>query len=186
MPRPGDAFQLHDGETVAVRALTPELLELDAEWAATEHKPPAHLHPSQSERFELREGELHVLLEGQQHVLRPGDSLEIPAGAAHAMWSSGPGITRASWQVRPALRSAEFFAYVHALRAAGHTRKGGVIDLFAAGALLTSFRDEFRLTLPSVVQRPAMGLLAMVARLRGYPRPASDARPSAAAPPAAL
>ena len=126
MASSGETLVLHDGETVTIRTAAAdsdgELLEMDAEWTpVAAHKPPVHLHPLQDERFEIREGELSVKLDGSVHVLRAGDSIEIPRGAVHSMWSSGDGPTRASWQVRPALRTEDFFAAVHEMRAAGRT-----------------------------------------------------------------
>lgn len=171
MARSGDVLTLHDGETVTIRTTTPELLELDVEWRVAGHKPPAHVHPAQDERFEVHEGALSVRLQGRTHVVRAGESFEVPRGTAHAMWTDAPGITCASWQIRPALRSADFFAYVDALHGSGRTGKGGFITPLGAGVLLRAFPAEFRLALPAPIQRPVVALLAGLARLRGYPRP---------------
>lgn len=171
MARSGDVLTLHDGETVTIRTATAEMLELDAVWRSADHKPPAHFHPSQDERFEVHEGALSVRLDGRTHVVRAGESFEVPRGVAHAMWTEGPGATRATWQIWPALRSADFFAYVDALHGSGRTGKGGFITPLGAGMLLQAFPAEFRLALPGLIQRPAVALLAGLARLRGYPRP---------------
>jgi mannose-6-phosphate isomerase-like protein (cupin superfamily) len=174
MAEPGDIFTLSDGEKVTVRVNSSrsggELLELDAEWAPLEHRPPPHYHPRQSERFEVREGELSAVVDGRLHVLRPGDALDVPAGAAHKMWNSAGATTRASWQVRPALRTEDFFATVQALRASGRHGKHGMLTPLGGGVLLRAFPDEFRLALPGVVQRPLATVLGGLARLRGYPR----------------
>lgn len=172
MARTGDVFTLHDGERVTVR--TPaaetngELLEVEAEWAPLEHRPPVHFHPAQTERFEVREGELSVEVEGATHVLRTGDSFDIPRGAVHKMWNSGETTTRASWQVRPALRTEEFFATVHGLRASGHRNRAGMLTPLAAGAVLAEYRDEFRVPIPGPLQRPVLAVLGALARVRGY------------------
>lgn len=170
----GETLVLHDGEKVTIRTSAAdsggELLEVDAEWAPVEgHKPPAHFHPKQDERFEVREGELSVKLDGETRVLRAGDSLDVPRGAAHSMWNSGGVVTRASWQVRPALRTEDFFAAVHRMRAAGKSGKAGMIPLPAAGLILRAFPDEFQPAMPAPLRRPALGLLALIAKLRGYP-----------------
>lgn len=174
MTRSGETFVLHDGEKVTVRTAAADsdgaLLEVEAEWAPVDgHKPPVHFHPLQDERFEIAEGELSVKLDGETRVLRAGDSLDIPRGAAHSMWNSGGTVTRASWQVRPALRTEDFFRAVHELRAAGRAGKGGMITLPAAGLVFEAFPDEFRLAMPAPLRRPVVGLLARIARLRGYP-----------------
>ena len=175
MARAGDVFTLHDGETVTVRVAAAdsggELLEVDAEWAPVPTKPPVHLHPSQDERFEVREGELSIHMGGVRHVLRAGESLDVPRGTPHKMWNSGDVPTRASWQVRPALRTEDFFQTVHELRASGRHGKGGMLTPLGAAVVLREFSEEFRMALPGAVQGPAFGLLAGLARLRGYPRP---------------
>ena len=173
MAKAGDVFKLHDGETVTVRTAAAdsggELLELDAEWAPVAHKPPVHFHPDQDERFEIRDGELSVEIEGKLHVARAGDAIVVPGGAVHKMWASGDTVTRASWQIRPALRSEDFFAAVHELRASGRHGAGGMLTPLGAGVVLREFRDEFRMPIPAALQRPVVGLLAGLARLRGYP-----------------
>lgn len=171
----GEKLELHDGEAVTIRTSAAdsdgELLEMEAEWKpVAAHKPPAHFHPLQDEHFEIEAGELSVKLDGETRVLRAGDQIDIPRGTSHSMWPSGGEVTRATWQVRPALRTEDFFAAVAAMRAAGRTSKhGGMIDLPAAGLIFQAFPDEFRLAMPAVVRRPAIGLLALVGRLRGYP-----------------
>ena len=112
-----------------------------------------------------------VELDGEQRVLHGGDSLEIPVAAPHRMWNSGGGTARATWRVRPALRTESFFETVHRLNAAGRTGKDGMLTPLAGGILLREFPDEFRLPLPTLVQRPLAHVLAELARLRGYPSP---------------
>lgn len=147
----GEKLDLHDGEAVTIKTSAAdsggELLEMEAEWQPVEaHKPPVHYHPHQDERFEIHAGELTVKLDGETRVLRAGDSLDVPRGATHSMWPSGGEVTRATWQVRPAMRTEDFFAAVARMRADGRTSKhGGMIDLPAAGLIFQAFPDEFRL-----------------------------------------
>jgi mannose-6-phosphate isomerase-like protein (cupin superfamily) len=163
---------LHDGEQVTIRSCTPELLELQAEWkpAGPDLKPPVHFHPLQDEHFVVHEGELSVRLAGETTVLRSGDSFDVPRGTPHAFWNSGGSVTRATWQVRPALRTEQFFTAVHQMRAAGAVGKGGMITMPAAGMIFKAFPDEFRLVMPELARRAAVALLAAIGRLRGYPR----------------
>ena len=165
-------FTLHDGEQVTIRSSAPELLDMAAEWkpAGPDHKPPVHFHPLQDEHFVVHEGELTVKLAGETSVLRSGDSVDVPRGTPHSFWNSGNCVTRATWQVRPALRTEQFFAAVHAMRAAGAAGKGGMITMPAAGMIFKAFPDEFRLVMPELARRPAIALLAAIGRLRGYPR----------------
>jgi mannose-6-phosphate isomerase-like protein (cupin superfamily) len=172
-------YVLHDGERVTIVEHAPELLAVDAEWAPTSMKPPVHLHPEQDERFEIRSGELSVHMDGATHVVRAGESLEVPRGTVHKMWNAGTVPVEGRWEVRPALRTAEFFADVHESRAYRRNRHGA-LTLLGSGPILREYDDVFRLPLPRAIARPVAALLAGLARLRGYPRNAESRRPLAA------
>lgn len=76
-------------------------------------------------------------------MLRAGDTVDVPAGTAHAMWSTAPGVTRARWQVRPALRTAEMWSEVTALSA----QAGRMPTPEEGQALLAKYAPEFELVL---------------------------------------
>jgi mannose-6-phosphate isomerase-like protein (cupin superfamily) len=164
----GDTYTLHDGEQVTVTNSAPELLALDAVWTPLDLKPFEHLHPNQAETFHVHAGELTIALGGREHVLQAGQSLEVPRGTTHAMWNSGEVPTRATWEVRPALRTEAFFRSVHELRAAGHAGRNGMITPLAAGAVLRAFRDELRLPVPRPLEGAAVRVLGALGRMRGY------------------
>ena len=84
-----------------------ELLEMEAAWGGTGNFPPEHFHPSQTERFEVLDGELRAIVGGVERRYGPGESFEVPPGTLHQMTADQP--SRARWEVRPALRTAEFF-----------------------------------------------------------------------------
>ena len=158
MAQAGDVFQLNDDEKVTVRtpsaASGGELLELEAEWGASGHRPLPHSHPSQEEHFEVLEGQLSVKLGGEKRVLNVGDTVDVPRGTVHTFWNSGGTTARAKWQVRPAQRTEDFFQAVHNLRAAGHVAQ--------------EFRGEFTPALSPVVRSLFLPLIAGWAKLRGY------------------
>jgi mannose-6-phosphate isomerase-like protein (cupin superfamily) len=143
MANPGDRYALTAHETLTVLSSSPELLELDAEWHPTEKGPPKHFHPAQDERFEVREGELHVHLDGTLHVVRAGEQIDVPRGGVHSIWAGGGTTTRALWQVRPALRTAEFMAAMEKARGARP-----VVSPIAALPVLREYSDVFRLAIP--------------------------------------
>ena len=166
----GSTYALHDGERVTVTERTDALLAMEAEWDPEESRPPSHLHPHQDERFEVLEGELTAEVGGSTRVLRAGETLEVPRRTPHRMWNAGSAPVRARWEVRPALRTQEFFAAVDRSRAF-RSSKGGAMTPLGAAPVLREFSEEFRLTVPGVVSAPLLAGLAAVARLRGYPRP---------------
>jgi quercetin dioxygenase-like cupin family protein len=167
-------YELHDGErvrvTVGPEANAGELLEVEAEWDPIEVKPFVHLHPEQDERFEVIEGELSVEVDGVTRVAGPGEAIDVPRGSVHRMWNSGGSMTRARWQVRPALDTEGFFRYVHELRAAGRSGPGGMPTPLGGALVMSAFAREVRVPVPLGFDRPLFAALAPLARLRGCPR----------------
>ncbi|HKH42823.1 MAG TPA: cupin domain-containing protein [Solirubrobacterales bacterium] len=84
-----------------------ELLEMEATYTGDGGMPPMHLHPNQAERFEILEGAMRTNIGNEERVCEVGDVFEVPPGTPHQMGAEGP--TRMRWEVRPALRTAEFF-----------------------------------------------------------------------------
>jgi mannose-6-phosphate isomerase-like protein (cupin superfamily) len=115
-----------------------ELLEMEATYEPSSNQPPAHFHPSQEERFEIRSGAIRVRIDGAERELAAGASLEVPRRTVHAMWNAGPEDAVVLWQTRPALRTEEFFEIV-AMLARGE-------DAPVDGAtVMEDYADVFRL-----------------------------------------
>ena len=107
------------------------LLEMEASYARSGAFPPEHVHPSQDERFTVLEGEVDTLIGGVRRRFTAGEAFDVPAGTAHQVAAAGPA--RMRWEVRPALRTAEFFEALYSGAAAE--------DL---GAFLAAFAEEIR------------------------------------------
>lgn len=145
-----------------------ELLEMEAGYPAGSAAPPFHFHPRQEERFVILEGRMRAVLGGVERDLVAGESLVILAGEAHAMWNPGPESARVSWQVRPALRTQQFFETVFALAARGEVSADGVPGLLDLALLMPYFRPEIQAHRPPAwVQRVVFGAFAPLARLVG-------------------
>jgi quercetin dioxygenase-like cupin family protein len=114
-----------------------EVLEMEATYGQTNWLPPEHLHPRQSERFEVLEGTIETIIGGTQRLFAAGESFEVPAGTPHQMTAQGPA--RVRWEVRPALRTAEFFERLYA----GPGEGDGAAFI---ATLLADFSDEIRMT----------------------------------------
>src|SRR5688572_911234 len=53
----------------------------------------AHIHDHFGERFEVRAGEVGMLVGGEEGVSRSGDDpVEVPAGTVHDWWNAGGGL----------------------------------------------------------------------------------------------
>jgi hypothetical protein len=92
--------------------------------------PPEHLHPHQDEHFEVLDGAVRAVVNGEERRYAEGDRFAIPALTPHQM--AGDGAARLHWEVRPALRTAEFFERAYS---------GDPGEDF-----LETFANEFRLT----------------------------------------
>ena len=115
-----------------------EVLELEASYSGEGALPPEHLHPHQTERFEVLEGTMLAIVDGDERRYGPGEIFEVPAGAPHQMAAEGPA--RVRWEVRPALRTAEFFERLYG------NRDDSPRDAASGAAFLEEFSDEFRLS----------------------------------------
>src|SRR3954447_12714081 len=133
MPQPGHVIQGHDGLELEIQALEPDLLVMESRSRGTGGLPPMHLHPSQAERFTVHEGQVRAIVDGDERTYRAGETFEVGVGVPHTMVAEGP--TRMRWEVRPALRTAEFFERLH----------GGAAAENPAG-FLEEFSAEFRLS----------------------------------------
>jgi hypothetical protein len=115
-------------------AVEPDELVMEASYSGEAGMPPNHLHPSQAERFEVLEGQMRAKIGDEERVYEVGEVFEVPAGTPHQMAAQGP--TRMRWEVRPGLRTAEFFERLYG-EGPGSAREMGE-DFFG------EFEAEFR------------------------------------------
>ena len=113
-----------------------ELLEMEGTYNGDGQMPPVHLHPSQVERFEVLDGAMNTVVGGTEARYEAGDVFEVPAGTPHQMAADGPA--RVRWEVRPALRTAEFFEGLYSLLGAEP------LDGPALGRLFEEYSEEIR------------------------------------------
>jgi quercetin dioxygenase-like cupin family protein len=106
-PHAGQVIEGFGGMQLLLVEVGDELLEMEASYSGEAGMPPEHLHPMQAERFEILDGSMRAIVDGQERVYEAGESFEVPAGTPHQMAAEGPA--RMRWEVRPALRTAEFF-----------------------------------------------------------------------------
>ena len=125
-----------------------ELLEMEATYSGGD-LPPSHIHPKQDERFTVLEGSMRTVIGSAQRVYTAGETFDVPAGTPHQMAAAEPSKVR--WEVRPALRTEDFFSQIYEARAGGRLHA-----LLATSAVLAEFRDEFR---PVKPPEPLQGLL---------------------------
>jgi quercetin dioxygenase-like cupin family protein len=87
--------------------------------------PIPHVHPIQTERFEVVAGLMRFRLRLRRRLAGPGDVVEVPPGVVHGFANAGDEEARVRVEVRPALAMEEMLADVVAMAQAGRmTRRG--------------------------------------------------------------
>ena len=102
------------GQTLERISETEDLLVIESAYAAGGAPAPAHLHPAQDERFVVLDGAVRAVVTGEAMELRTGDELVVPAGTPHEFGGHPDESGRVRWEVRPPLRTWEFFEGLHA------------------------------------------------------------------------
>lgn len=137
MPHPGQEIKRRNGFVLRIDTLDEDLLAMEARYVGDSPLAQAHYHPSQDEHFEVLEGTIHAVIDGEEHFFDAGEQFDVPAGTSHQMAAKGP--TRMRWEVRPALRTAEFFEFFYG------ALDNGFPEGTTAEDFLAEYSDVFRL-----------------------------------------
>lgn len=127
-----------------------------------------HIHPGQTERFEVLAGTLGVRKGKEVFTASAGDSITIPPGMVHDWWTQGDAPAQVVVEVSPAGRFEEAIMTTWGLAAAGHTNPQGRPGLLQLALLTREWADTLQpVSPPAWVQRLLASALGPVARLRG-------------------
>ncbi len=148
-----------DGELVEIEVT----VEPDGAVAA------AHVHPFQSERFEVLEGTLEFRDGKAEIVAGPGDVVTVPAGHVHSFRNVGEATARFRCEVRPALQFERFIETMFALAADGKTNGRGMPSPLRLAVIANAHFDDVRLPyVPAFAQKAALVTGAAFGRLVGF------------------
>ena len=92
-----------------------ELLAFDFALRPGGAVPIPHVHPIQTERFEVIAGRMRFRVGLRTVIAGPGDVVEVQPGVMHSFANAGDEEARLRVEVRPALRMEEMFAEVVAM-----------------------------------------------------------------------
>jgi quercetin dioxygenase-like cupin family protein len=145
-----------------------ELLAFDFALRPGGAVPIAHVHPIQTERFEVLEGQMRFKVGRRTVVAGPGEVVEVAPGVSHSFANAGEQEARLRVEVRPALAMEEMFADVIAMAQAGRmNRRGMPRNLFDLAILARTYDQEAHAPLLSVgVQRLLLAPLVRLGRMR--------------------
>jgi quercetin dioxygenase-like cupin family protein len=137
--------------------------------------PIPHVHPIQTERFEVVDGRMSFRVGLRRVQAGPGDVVEVQPGVAHSFANAGETDARVRVEVRPALAMEEMFTEVVAMAQAGRmNRRGMPRNLLDLAELARKYDQEAHAPLMSVrVQRLLLAPLVFLARQRRTRRDAA-------------
>jgi quercetin dioxygenase-like cupin family protein len=132
-----------------------ELLGFDFALRVGGAVPIPHVHPIQTERFEVLSGRMRFRIGLRTRIAGPGDVVEVQPGVMHSFANAGDEEARLHVEVRPALAMEEMFAEVIAMAQAGQmTRRGLPRNPLALASLARRYDREAHAPLIGVgVQR---------------------------------
>lgn len=128
-----------------------------------------HRHPGILERFSVTDGELTVKKDGRVSVLREGETAIAEPGTWHDWWNASDRDARVLVEITPGIRFSHMIETLFGLARLGHTDAKGMPDPLQLALFATEFSDvvEFRKPSPAL-QRLIFGVLAPIARRKGY------------------
>jgi quercetin dioxygenase-like cupin family protein len=129
--RPGDTVENPvTGErftfTHTARSTDGELLAFELGLRPGGSVPMPHVHPIQTERFEVVAGLVRFRVGLRKRMAGPGDVVEVAPGVMHSFANAGDDEARVLVEVRPALAMEQMFAEVVAMAEAGRMGPTGM------------------------------------------------------------
>jgi len=146
-----------------------ELLAFDFALRPGGSVPIPHVHPAQTERFEVTAGTMRFRVGLRTVIAEAGDVVEVEPGVMHSFANDGEDEARLRVEVRPALAMEEMFADVVEMAEAGRmTRRGLPRNLLDLAVLARTYDAEAHAPLLGVrLQRILLAPLVWLARARG-------------------
>ena len=129
----------------------------------------AHVHPVQTERFEVLAGRLGLRLGREKLVAGPGGVAVVPPGTSHRFWNAGEDEVRFVCDVRPALQFESLIETMFTLAQEGKTNRRGLPGPLQLAVIADEHFDTVRLPFPPAgLQRAVLALGAPLGRAFGY------------------
>jgi quercetin dioxygenase-like cupin family protein len=154
-------------ERFTIRARGPEAFVLEVRVPPDMIRPPAHLHRSQRESFEILHGQVTVQVGREQHVLGSGDRIAVAPATPHTWWNSGDDEAVLLTTFRPPGQAQSFFETFCGMAAEGRCNSRGSPP-FLQIAASARWWDMYLAGPPVTLQRALFAALGPLARLRGY------------------
>ena len=133
------------------------------------HLPTSHVHPKQTERFEIVSGTLTMKLAGRTFEAGPGETVVVEPGMHHDFANDTDEVVHFKVEVSPALQIESLIETMYGLAADGKTNRWGIPNPLRMAVIAGAHYDTVRLAFPPAwAQRAALAVGAPVGRLLGY------------------
>ncbi len=131
--------------------------------------PPMHFHLAYTERFEVLEGRLDLCVGRRNHVvLTRGEAALARLKVPHRFWNATDEPTVFEVEIRPAGNFERSIRAADGLARDGKTNEKGVPKNLFELALAYELSESYLAGLPLFLQARLFGVLARIARRRGY------------------
>lgn len=135
----------------------------------------AHVHPYQTETFQILEGVVGFKAGGETIIAEAGETVRIDAGTPHKFWNAGEADARFRTEVRPALEFESLIETMFALANDGKTNRKGLPNPLRLAVIARAHFDVVRLPFPPAwVQKVGLAMGAPLGRMLGF-RPTYEA-----------
>lgn len=141
------------------------------EWTLGPHcaVPYAHIHPRQTETFEVLGGELSLMINGEDVLVKVGETVTVPMGAVHQPRNRSEKEVRAYMTFRPALHIETRLEIICGLATDGIVNGKGSPSFWQLAVLERAYPNMTYLAFTSIRrQRVLLRAGAIVGRLLGY------------------
>ena len=172
--RPGDTLvNPVTGEAVTFRRTSAqtggELVEVEVTVEAGGGVAAAHVHPYQTERFEILEGTFELRRGRRKVTATAGDVVTVEPGTVHSFRNVGDTPATFVCEVRPALQFEQFIETMFGLAADGRTNRKGMPNPLRLAVIANAHFDDLRMPyVPAFAQKAALVAGSAIGRLAGY------------------
>jgi quercetin dioxygenase-like cupin family protein len=129
----------------------------------------AHVHPLQTERFEVLAGKVGMKVGGKRVEAGAGEVVTVEAGVAHKFWNAGDSEARFLCEVRPAGSFEQLIETMFGLAADGKTSRTGMPNPLRLAVIAKHHFADVNLPFPPpALQRLGLALGSPIGRLLGY------------------
>ena len=129
----------------------------------------AHVHPHQTERFQVLAGQVGLRIGDTERVAGPGEVAVVEPGTPHRFWNAADDDARFLCEVTPALDFESLIETMFTLAAEGKTNRKGMPNPLRLAVIARAHFDTVRLPFPPVwMQRTALVMGAAAGRAVGY------------------